>query len=358
MNTPFLFKNTLKLAFVASALFFTSCTDEELPSELENTETTPNEYSVTVTPENENTEERTIQFTALANSTTKVSVNFTGTKNMDRLYMTKNTFSSNIGPVPYFYELGNEAISKKKDGSIDLDGDNRKSFNFAFNLEAPTKANDVVQYIIWTTTERGDFRDVNNDNAVADDAYATITITAGTGFEVTGIKEFTQTILAAPLGSGTSETFVSIFNNQTYAINQGAETAALWDFGYFYGNTTRASFYSASDFPKVFLKDGAAVNVATFSGASASELNKCYFKLSDKTAAEFDAISTKADLDFIMQSASERVQYLSKDKIVEFVDQYGNKGLIKVLKVEGTNGSNGKITFTTKVQVNAEPIKL
>lgn len=358
MNTQFLFKNTLKLAFVASALFFTSCKIDDTPSELENTDPTSNEYSVTVTPENENTEERTIQFTALANSTTKVSVNFTGIKNMDRLYMTKNTFSSNIGPEPYFYELGNEAISKKKDGSIDLDGDNRKSFNFAFNLEAPTKTNDVVQYIIWTTTERGDFRDVNNDNAVADDAYATITITAGTGFEVTGIKEFTQTILAAPLADGKSKTFVSVFNNQTYAINEGAETAALWDFGYFYGASTSASFYSASDFPKVFLKDGAAVNVATFSGASASELNKCYFKLSDKTATEFDAISTKADLDFITQSTSERVQGLFINAIVEFVDQYGNKGLIKITDIAGTNGTSGKITFTTKVQVNAEPIKL
>ncbi len=367
MKVSFLLKNTFKLAFVASSLFFASCSEDGNDILTEETPTKENlkKYIVTVNPTNEDTTERSVNIIALPNTTQKVTVNFTGESKMDRIYMTRNVSSTNAGPQAYEYDFGGAlGVEKKRDGSIDLDGDDREEFKFTFDFETPTEVNDVIQYIIWTTTSRGDFRDVNNDNAVGDNAFATITITAGTGFEVTGVKEFSQTILAAPLADGSSKTFVSIFNNQTYPINDGDGTAALWDFGYFYGKTSKASFYSAhsysnTSFLKVFAKDDiTGLDVATFSGANPAELNRCYFKLSDKTTVEFDAITNKTDLDFITESTSESVQNLVVNNIVEFVDQYGNKGLIKVTKIEGTTGSDGKITFNVKVQVNAEPIKL
>ena len=39
---------------------------------------------------------------------------------------------------------------------------------------------------------------------------------------------------------------------------------------------------------------------------------------------------------------------LEENDIVEFLDQYGNKGLIKITNIIPGNGSNGQITFNVK----------
>ena len=54
---------------------------------------------------------------------------------------------------------------------------------------------------------------------------------------------------------------------------------------------------------------------------------------------------------------SERIQGLKVGDVVEFVDQYGNKGLIKVSNISPGFGSDGSITFDVKVQFSALPIK-
>ncbi|CAA0148961.1 Probable lipoprotein precursor [Tenacibaculum maritimum] len=339
------------VAFIASSLIFTSCTDDgnEIFKDID--DNTDKNYEIIVNPTNAASEERSIDIVAQAGSTVKVKVSFTGDKKMRRIYMTKNVFSSHQGPQPYEYPLG----SKKSDGSIDLDGDDKDSFNFTFDFDTPSRADDVVQYVIWTTNDRGDFRDISKRNSIAEDAYGTITIKAGNGAQASGFTSFTQTILAAPLADGTSKTFLSLFNEEVYKINDGTETLALWDFGYFYGNTTGASFYSVADFPKVFKKDGAeGLHISEFVGADLAELNKFYFKIS---TADFDAVASGADLDFIEQPASQRIQRLEVGDVVEFVDQYGNKGLIKVVAINAGAGSAGKITFDVKVQVNAIPVK-
>lgn len=340
-----IFKNSFLLAFVSVSTFLTSCSSGDGNEIFRDNEEV--EYNIIVNPNNASTNERSIEIVATPSSLVKVKVNFTGDKKMRRIYMTKNVYSSNQGPQPYEYPLG----SKKSDGSIDLDGDDKDTFNYTFNFDAPTNANDVVQYIIWTTNDRGDFRDVSKRNSIANDAFGTVTIKASANADtsVNGVKSFSQVLLAAPLADGSSKTFLSLFDNKTYAINQGVEVAALWDFGYYYGNTGKASFASAANYPTDI------VNVPSIGGTT--ELNKFYFKKSDKTTTDFDAISKKVDLDFITKPTTERVNNLSENDIIEFVDAYGNKGLIKVVKITGTNGTSGSIKFDVKVQINAEPIK-
>lgn len=371
-------KTLIKKAFVLPLLTcfigLTSCNSEDndvfKDVEGEGTETI---NEIIVNPTNGATTERSLSLNAAANSTVKVKVNFTGDKTMRRIYTTKNTFSDGTGPQPFEFIVGD----KKNDGSIDLGGDDKTAFGFTFEFDAPTTTNDVVEYVIWTTSGRGDFRDLSKRNAIEDGAFATIRITAGSGANQTGFRSFTQTILAAPLAEGTSESFISLFDENTHKIvlqngadvvngtfteeekAENAELSALWDFGYFYDNTNKSSFASASKYMEAFIKsDGSpVVDITNFTGLEKADLNNFYFKKSSLTVAEFEAISSDQELDFITKGDSEKVNNLVVNDIIEFVDQYGNKGLIKINRIKGTFNLGDEIEFDVKAQFNAVPIK-
>jgi len=355
------FKPLLLSTIMIGAFTFTSCNSEDANDIFRDDDMNPddNNYQIIVNPTNAGSSDRTVDITANAASTVDVKVSYStddDNKKMRRIYITKNVFSSNEGPQPFSFPKG--IGEKKADGSIDLDGDDKSSFDFTFTFNTPDNPNDVVQYVIWTTNNRGDYRDISDSNSIADNAYGTVTITAGNGTTSAGFKQFSQTILSAPLASGASETFLSLFDEEVHTINEGTESLALWDFGYFYGsgsNMTQASFYSVYDYPKVFAKNGqTGLHVSEFVGADLAELNHFYFK---KSTLDFDAVVSGADLESIQQSSTERVTNLVVRDVIEFVDQYGNKGLIKVTKIEGTDGTDGAITFDVKAQFNAIPVK-
>ena len=155
--------------------------------------------------------------------------------------------------------------------------------------------------------------------------------------------------LIAPLADGTSKTFVSLVDGQTYSVNGGIEKVYLWDIGYLYSTATtdHATLRPPYNYPAI------AIDIPTKAGVTNDELNKTYFKASDKTTADFDAVAISSDLDFVSVTATEanlKVVELAADDVVEFVDNYGKKGLIKVLQVNGTNGSDGFIRIAIKVQ--------
>lgn len=336
--------------------FFTSCNDENndiLRDPDPTTDPVAETYNLIVNPTNANqVKERNLIITADANAQVPVKVNFKGSESMYRLYITKNVIGSTEGPVPFEYS----GAVLKSDGSINLDAEDKAEFTYNLSFDAPAEVGQTVQYVLWATTGRGDFRDVTKRNAITGNAFGVITIKAGsaptTGTVDAALKSFSAVILAAPLSDGSSETFISLFNNQKYAINQGVEYAALWDFGYFYGATKNASFASAYDYPSD------VVDVVSISGVSSKdELNHFYVTKSTKTATDFDNISTGSDLDAITKPTTERVTGLSTGNVIEFVDAYGNKGLIKVTEIKGTYNSGDYIKFDVKVQVKAEPIK-
>jgi hypothetical protein len=344
MNTILKLKSIVTLLIIAAFTFSCSSddnTDIEGPSE----ETT---YELIVNTTNaNNSKERDIQITTdQLNSTVKVNVTFTASNSMKRLYISKN--EDGLANEPF--KFTNQAVDEKKDGSIDLVSDNKKEFTFNIDFDTPSNLNGTITYVLWATTGRGDFRDVSKRNAIGDFDFGTITIKAGNGATGNGVKSFSQTILSAPLADGSSESFISLFNSTIYKINQGEEYAAFWDFGYYYGATGKASLASASNYPMLFDTDNdeiADASVAGISGVAQEELNNFYITTS---TIDFDSITNASDLDEISVPTTERVTNLSVGDILEFVDNYGNKGVIKITEIVEGFGNDGKITFDVKVQ--------
>jgi hypothetical protein len=275
-------------------------------------------------------------------STIKAKVAFTSTtKSMKRLYITQNI----KGEGEQVYEPS-ENIDLKGDGSVDLTGKDDKGFEFQFTLPVPAGVGTgTVVYKFWTTDGSGDFRDMTKRLAVGP---GTITLKYGTATNPAAgaapVKAYSAKILAAPLNDGSSLTFISLIGGDIYKISDGAEYARLWDFGYYYTNAAGASLASAFNYEASF----PFVNVDAIAGTT--ELNKAYFTLSTKTSANFDAVTTAEHLSFITTPANQNISGLTAGKIVEFVDNYGKKGLIRVTEVKGTFNSGDYIKIDVKVQ--------
>lgn len=352
-------KNVFKYLFFSLAIvggsFLTSCSDEGNSGLREKpVDPVKKSHSLIVNPTNKGkVKERNLIITAEANSQVNVKVNFKGSKNMYRLYMTQNFIGGTDGVVPFKYNY--DAAKLKADGSINLDGKDKKEFTYHLKFPAPGAKDKVVQYVLWATTGRGDFRDAKKRNAIADDAIGVITIKAGkvmpsVGTISAGVKSFSAVMLAAPLRDGSSKSFISLFNNKVYAINQGEEYAALWDFGYFYGRTRKSSFSSASNYPSN------VIDIPSISKVKKENLNSFYIQKAKKIT-NFDDVTKAADLDVIAKPSTQRVTNLVKGDVLEFVDTYNNKGIIKITEIVPGAGVKGKIKFDVKVQVKSVPVK-
>lgn len=265
---------------------------------------------------------------------------------MRRMYITQNI--GGAGETDYEIDAD---VDKKSDGSIDVVAAKSNEIEYVIDLPVPSGISEgTVTYKVWTTSGRGDYRDTEKNLAVG---VGTITLNYGGTNPDAEVKSYTETLLAAPLADGSSESFVSLKNGDLYEINQGEEFAAFWDFGYFYSAAStgsyEASLASTSNYEAAFASDaGAIVKVSELAGTT--DLNNCYFAVSTKTVADFDAIATAGDLEDISKSSEEVATNLVADNIIEFVDNYGKKGLIKVVEVKGTYNSGDYIKIEIKVQ--------
>lgn len=335
------------LLFGAAALIATSCdnTDEIVVD--------PNaEFDVVLEA---NTADATGEAETLdvTSTTTEViaKVAFTSTTSMKRLYITQNV--AGAGEVIFKPALNNEgeeipANTFKPDGSIGLEGSNSDNFEFGFTLPVPAiTGNGTIVYKFWVTSGKGDFRDESNSLV---GKSGTITLKLGTGANPAAeVKSFANVKLFAPTADGLSKTFVSLLDGKTFDVKSGSEYAAFWDFGYIYRISTAptgAGFTSTYSYPTI------AVDVPTVSGTPLDDLNRTYFVLSTKTAAQFDAIAVSSDLNVVTATTASQqsIGALAEGTVIEFIDAYGKKGMIKVLEVSGTNGSTGFIRFDIKVQ--------
>jgi len=311
--------------------------------------TNPNtDYDAVLEVREESTINPNTDVTVNANtaSTVKTKVTFASTsKDMARLYITQNI--KGAGETQF---KPSEKVDSKADGSIDLSNKNSKSFDFQFDLPVPSGVGTgTVVYKFWTTTGNGDFRDPSQRLAVGP---GTITLRYGNATNpdagTADAKSYQNVKLFAPTADGASKTFVSMADGNTYNVSQGIEYVALWDVGYLYSVTSDAATLRAPfNYPSI------AIDIPAKAGTTNDELNKTYFKKSTKTTAEFDAVKTSADLSFVSVDKTESnlvVTQLAPNSVIEFIDQYGKKGLIKVLQVNGTNGSDGFILLSIKVQ--------
>lgn len=270
----------------------------------------------------------------------KARVRITASQNMRRVYITRNV--AGAGDLPYTPGDLSNAVTKP-DGSIDVET-SPQSLDYSLNLEVPSGlgTNGTVVYKFWATSGKGDYRNPENSFRAG---IGQIEVTQGTGANPnTPVRTYTATMLAAPLADGSSETFLSLLDGELYRVDQGEEYSALWDFGYYYGNTLKASLAAAGNYPT------SIIDVQAVANTTDAELNSCFFQLSTTTVAEFDAVDVSGDLNFVTKSTTERINDLNEGDIVEFVDNYGKKGLIEVVSITPGFGTDGQMTINVKVQ--------
>jgi len=340
-------KNQMKklkfVAFMMGAIFmsagFTACSEDD--NVLTDDGTTPSEWELIVDEGDEvGTKSVTVYEKDLdaGVETVDVTVKFTSTDGkMKRLYMTQNI----AGAGAEKFELDIKGLDKKKDGSLDLEKNEKKEFSFKIPFPVLTGLEKgTVEYELWATSGTGDYRDTDKRLVVGP---GTIIINyGGTNPTNAKVKEYTAKLLAAPTGDGKSETFISLIDGELYKINEGEEMVAYWDFGYFYGLTNNASLASTYDYPSNVID---IVSIAKITDKE--DLNKTYFAIS---TMNFDNVVYASDLNGIVKSDKQTITKLKVGDVVEFVDNYDNKGLIKVTEIKGTYNQGDYIKLDIKVQ--------
>lgn len=272
-----------------------------------------------------------------------------------RLYITQNI--SGQGEMPFnSFALTSDDLDKvlKADGSVDLDGATKKEIDFTFALPVPDIDNGSIEYKFWTTKGKGDFRDASKRLALG---IGSITVTVGTGTNPAAeVREFNDIKLFAPAVDGSTETFFSLLNKEVYQINVGPEFRAFWDFGYYYGASgvsaaDNASFASTAKYDESFgfPVDGLEPD-ASEEDAENETLNETFFSTSTFVGADFDALTLSGQLEFIITSTDQKITNLSVGDVIEFVDNYGKKGLIKITEIEAGFDNNDFIVFDIKIQ--------
>jgi len=283
----------------------------------------------------------------------KGRVVFNSDKLMRRLYVTETM----PGGTPEIFVIpGLDKKGTKGDGSIDLDKDraddtdNRKSFDFSFDLAVPDNMDGEIQYSFWATTGKGDYRNPTKRQLVG---VGTIIVKVGNGDVTDKVLSFDDVKLFAPDSEGKTETFFSIFNGQANRIDKGPEYRAFWDFGYYYTNSEGASLVSANQYEVAFPFPVKGLKPEITEEDAANEtLNNAFFRKSTLTSAQFDAV-TISDLAAINPPTIAKVNGLTATDIVEFIDNYGNKGLIRIDQVEGTTGNLDFMQIDVKIQPNS-----
>jgi len=79
-------------------------------------------------------------------------------------------------------------------------------------------------------------------------------------------------------------------------------------------------------------------------------LNEAFFAISSVDMTGFDDVALSGDLDNIAQSSSQKITNLEVGNIIEFVDNYGKKGLIKITEIQAGFNNDDFIQFDVKIQ--------
>lgn len=325
----------------ALGLFAMSCGDDdnEAITPVVDPEETEDPFDARINNNSADSLTATVFLSDVDDNIIDVLLSFTSTEDMTRVYVTENFQGQGDEKLDASDAFG---VNDKGDGSIDLNSDLKNGFQFSLDFSTtglPTEG--TIVYKFWATAGKGDFRDMDKRLA---EGPAILTIDLGGTNPATQVKSYTATMLAAPLADGSSETFFSLLDGEVYRVDEGEEFSALWDFGYYYGATGLASLAAAGNYPT------SIIDVATVANTTDAELNSCFFKLSTSTSDDFDGIEVSNNLNFISASTEERLNQIDEGDIIEFVDNYGKKGLIRVTSITPGFGNDGQMTIEVKVQ--------
>jgi hypothetical protein len=170
-------------------------------------------------------------------------------------------------------------------------------------------------------------------------------------------RAYSATLLEVIAGDGSNAAFFSSTDGMTYSpeavVGTNDPVSATIDFGYYYGSTDLASFGSPEWF-STSIFDTQVANWGT--------LNAITFVSTSLTEAQFNEVSTWADIDEIYSEGTVENQViteLAEGQVLAFetdADKDGGakKGLILVKTISGTFNSNDSITIDVLVQEDAE----
>lgn len=345
-------KNLLPLLALAAVMTIVSCgeDDETIFEDPDPTDSTASPFDARLNTSDADSLTAEIFLSDVTDGTIDLFITFiSDDASMRRIYSTLDS----LGQGEEAFTLGAlTGAEDKADGSLELDSDQTDAFTV--NLDLPTEGlptEGTYVYKFWTTTGRGDFRDDTKRQATTP---ITLTVDLGGTNPDKALIEYSETItLEAPLGDATSETFVSSLTGDVYKISDGEEYAALWDFGFYYLNSTGVSLASTAEYPALFADpDGGEglVTVNAFLGIESTEVNDAYFRLAPEDT-DFSTFEFSDDLTFEMTESDEQdINQLAVGDVVYYMDQYGSKGVLEITDLVGSFGSDGYVSFNLKVE--------
>ncbi|MDH5474403.1 MAG: hypothetical protein OEX22_01800 [Cyclobacteriaceae bacterium] len=336
-------KNLMKYGFMAAlmgSVIFTSCDTNEIIIP----DPTSEFDGELVMTEGGGDQSINISVDANTQSTVKLRVAMTSTASMKRLYITQNVGGQG---AEAFELIGTD---NKLDGSLNMAASEANAADYILTLDVPSGVEGTIVYDLWTTSGRGDHRDVTKRLVVG---VGSVTLNYGGANPAAAVKTYTAKILGAPRNDLASESFISLRDGTLYKISDGVEYAAFWDFGYFYG-ADKASLASTSAYEAAFGSDANGVpfiDVDVIAGTT--ELNNAYFSLS---TMDFASVAVSGDLSAISQATNQKINNLAVGDIVEFVDNYGKKGLIEVVTIYlGASGNGYDSDAYIEINIKVQP---
>lgn len=159
-------------------------------------------------------------------------------------------------------------------------------------------------------------------------------------------------LLAAPTNDQMSETFFSTINGDLFSYNDVVSTddaiSASIDFGYYYGETNMATLASPDEWP---------TNAALYGGLEEwGTRNNTDFRLTNLTTEGFDIIAASQGERIATEyeigtpyTNTGRATALDDGLVVAFQTEGGQFGLVKVVEIIGTDGSEDGIRIEVKV---------
>ncbi len=184
-----------------------------------------------------------------------------------------------------------------------------------------------------------------DDNSTLADADLTVTVESSVA--ITTIDAF---LLAAPTAETTSESFYSIETETLYSYDDVVSTSAnlseTIDFGYAYGASENATINAPSEYPSYIGYDMSRWGT----------LRETEFRTpSNITVEEFDALTDAQGSSIVNafevggDAITNRVLNLEANQLIAFKTADDRFGVIKVVEVVGTTGSNDGIRIEIKL---------
>lgn len=348
------FKNLLIAITVLFAI--SSCSDDD-ESVFEQPEEPGSEFDARLNTAFPDSTSATVFLSDIDDNKIDVFMSFSSNEPMKRFYSTVNVQNQGEETFAIGQLTGAE---DKADGSLELDPDQKEAFSINLDLTTTSLSSGegTVVYKFWTTTGKGDFRDDEKRQATAP---LILTVNLGGTNPATPLVSSEDIRLFAPTADLMSESFVSSVDGEIYALDE-FEFSDLWDIGYS-AQSNNPQLSSAFGSPQRFFYPEGSNTIVSFQeliaaqlgDSAAADLNMAYFVDIDDSF-DFDGATSVGDLSALSVSSSNPqtidIPTDADGDIIAFIDQYGNKGVIRIDALVDANNDGDYFNNVDYVQID------